>query len=62
MQITVTSGDKSVSVTIEGASEALLAQAEQVASRLLAGAPAPASKPPIGFSVVAETEQADDVA
>lgn len=62
MQITVTSGDKSVSVTIEGASEALLAQAEQVASRLLAGAPAPAAKPPIGFSVVAETEQADDVA
>lgn len=62
MQITVTSGDKSVSVVIDGATPELLTQAEAVASRLLAGAPAPSPKPPIGFAVVSETEQADDVA
>ena len=60
MEIIVVSGDKSVTVRVDGSSTELLREAEGTATRLLGNAPDVPAKPPIGFTAVAEVERADD--
>lgn len=61
MEIIVVSGDRSVTVRVDGSSTELLREAEGTATRLLGSTPEAPAKPPIGFTaVVSEVEHAND--
>lgn len=58
MRLTVVSGERSVHVKVKGNGRKKLQQAEATARRLLNATPQPEPKKPIGFSAVADTEEA----
>lgn len=60
MRLTVVSGDRQVHVKVKGNGVKKLREAEATARRLLDATPEPEPKTPIGFSVVADTEAAEE--
>ena len=56
MKISVTSGERTVTIKVNGRAPELLAQAEAAALRLLAATPEPAPTQPFGFTITADTE------
>ncbi|GAA1261749.1 hypothetical protein GCM10009665_59280 [Kitasatospora nipponensis] len=60
MRITATRGDHTVTIEIDGASPALLRQAEAAALRLLGTPPGKAAKPPLGFATTTHRATRED--
>lgn len=56
MKISVISGERTVTIKVNGRTPELLAQAEAAALRLLAATPEPPATPPFGFAITADTE------